>query len=218
MALPTYLELVNEVLTELREDEVTSVSQTTLSRLIGRFVNKAKRKVEDSYNWNALTSTAALTTVQGTFSYTITDSGARFKVIEAFNITDGVVLYPKSTYQMNKLLLTDTSQGMPSHYNFNGIDTNGDTKVDLYPIPDATERTIYFNLYVPQEDLSSDTDTLSVPKYPVTQLALAYALVERGEDGGLESSEAYAMFKDTLADHIAIESSRYIEEESWEAT
>jgi hypothetical protein len=217
MSLPTYLELVNEVLTELREDEVTAVSQSTLSRLIGRFVNKAKRKVEDAYNWNALTTTIALATVEGTYSYPLPGSGARFKLIEVFNTTDKAELTNMPTHQMNKLFLMDVNPATPAYYNFNGIDSNGDTKVDLFPIPDATVRTLYFNLYVPQEDLADESDVLFVPKAPVSQLALAYALVERGEDGGLESSEAYMIFKDCLADHIAIEASRYVEEETWEA-
>lgn len=218
MALPTYLELVNEVLSEMREVEVSSVSESTLSKLIGRFINKAKRKVEDSYNWNALSATETINTSEGVFSYTLTDSGARFKCIEVLNMTDRNYLQPQTTTKMSQMLLMDTNPGTPAYYNFNGVDSNGDTQVDLYPIPDATDRTLYFNLYVPQADLSADTDVLYVPKAPVVQLALAYALVERGEDGGLDSSEAYLIFKDILADHIAIESGRYVEEERWEAT
>ena len=44
----TYLQLVNSVLRRLREDEVTTVGQTSYSKLIGEFVNDAKRTVEDS--------------------------------------------------------------------------------------------------------------------------------------------------------------------------
>jgi hypothetical protein len=55
------------------------------------------------------------------------------------------------------------------------------------------------------------------PKEPVVLGAFARALVERGEDGGLNSSEAYGLYKASLADAIAIESSRYVEEETWEA-
>jgi len=48
----TYLELVNDVLTRLRETNVSTVSETSYSALIGKFVNDAKRQIEDSYNWN----------------------------------------------------------------------------------------------------------------------------------------------------------------------
>jgi hypothetical protein len=56
-----------------------------------------------------------------------------------------------------------------------------------------------------------------VPSEPVILGAFARALVERGEDGGLNSSEAYGLYKASLADAIAIESSRFVEEDGWEA-
>jgi hypothetical protein len=216
MALPTRLELVNEVLVRLREPEVATVDQNTLSKLIGVFVNDAKRAVEDAYNWNALTQTLTATTVSGTFNYTLTGTGSRFKVLDVQIPSLKYQLKAASTTQMTQWLLHDSTQGVPTRYNFNGIDSNGDTQVDLYQIPDAAY-SIYFNLYVPQEDLDDDTDTLYVPKRPVVQLAYAMALVERGEDGGLTSSEAYSIYKSILSDYIAIEASRYPEEDSWEA-
>ena len=73
------------------------------------------------------------------------------------------------------------------------------------------------NLFIPQEKLSADADTMLAPSEPVILGAYARALVERGEDGGLSSSEAYSLYKSSLADAIALESSRYIEEETWEA-
>jgi hypothetical protein len=56
-----------------------------------------------------------------------------------------------------------------------------------------------------------------VPYEPVIFLAYAKALAERGEDGGLASSEAYGLCKTSLSDAIAIESGRYGEEETWDA-
>ena len=42
-------------------------------------------------------------------------------------------------------------------------------------------------------------------------------LIERGEDGGTSSSEAYALFRGMLSDAIATESTRYPEESNFEA-
>ena len=50
---------------------------------------------------------------------------------------------------------------------------------------------------------------------PVIFLAYAKALAERGEDGGITSNEAYGLYKQSLADAIAIETGRYIEEQEW---
>jgi len=46
----------------------------------------------------------------------------------------------------------------------------------------------------------------------VTQSAYARALIERGEDGGTASNEAYALFRGMLSDAIALESTRYPED------
>lgn len=216
MALPTYLDLVNDVLIRMREPEVTTVNENTLSKLVGRLVNDAKRQVEDAYAWNALTDTLIIETTANTYGYVLTGSGTRFKVIDAQDNTNKSVINALSTKLMSQYLLNNTNPGNPMYYNFNGIHSTGDTKVDFYPVPNAG-LTLYFNLYIPQAELTSDTTTMLVPKEPVVLGAFARALVERGEDGGLNSSEAYGLYKASLADAIAIESSRYVEEETWEA-
>ena len=216
MALPTYLELVNDILVRLREPEVSTVQENTLSKLIGKLVNDAKRQVEDAYNWNSLTATLTAVTEANTFNYGLSGLGSRFKVIDAQDNTNKSVINALSTKLMSQYLLNNTSPGNPMYYNFNGIHSTGDTKVDFYPVPNAG-LTLYFNLYIPQAELTSDTTTVLVPKEPVVLGAFARALVERGEDGGLNSSEAYGLYKSSLADAIAIESSRYVEEETWEA-
>jgi len=216
MALPTYLDLVNDVLIRMREPEVTTVNENTLSKLVGRLVNDAKRQVEDAYAWNALTDTLIIETTANTYGYVLTGSGTRFKVIDAQDNTNKSVINPLSTKLMSQYLLNNTSPGNPMYYNFNGIHNTGDTKVDFYPVPNEG-LTLYFNLYIPEPELTSDTATMLVPREPVVLGAFARALVERGEDGGLNSSEAYGLYKSSLADAIAIESSRYVEEETWEA-
>lgn len=217
MALPTFLELVNDVLVRLREPEVATVNENVLSKVIGKFVNDAKRQVEDAYNWNALTDTLTATTTANTFNYTLIGSGARFKLLEVYDVTNRSHLTALPTVEMTKLFISTPTPntGEPAYYNFNGIDNNGDTAVDLYPIPDAAY-SIYFNIYKPQATLSTDSSIMLVPSEPVIHLATAKALVERGEDGGTQSSEMYALYKQVLADYIAIESSRYPEEDSWD--
>jgi hypothetical protein len=216
MALPSYLSLVNDVLIRLREPAVTTINENVLSKLVSKFVNDAKRQVEDAYNWNALTSTLTAETTDGVFNYVLVGSGARFKVIEVFNQNDRHFLVNKSSRQMTQNFIgSEVPQiGSPIFYNFNGTDSNGDTQVDLFPVPNKAY-TIFFNLYIPQEELVADSDTMFVPKEPVVLLALARSLVERGEDGGLTSSESFNLYRTVLSDYIAIEASRYIEEEIW---
>jgi hypothetical protein len=219
MSLPTYLSLVNRVLVRLREPPVSSLAENTLSALVAEFINDAKRQVEDSYSWNALTTTLTATTVSDVFNYILVGSGSRFKLIEVYNNTDRHFMQPQTNRQMTQNFISSQipQVGTPQYYNFNGIDSNGDTQVDLFPIPNKAY-TIFFNIYLPQDSLVGASNTMFVPAEPVVALALARSLVERGEDGGLASSEAYALYKNILADYIAIESSRHFEEETWTST
>lgn len=212
-----YIQLVNSVLRRLRETEVSSVNDNAYSKLIGDFVNDAKRNVEDAYNWNSLSDTLTAVTANGIFNYVLVGSGQRFRVIDVLNDSSDVVVRNASTRWMNQqFLLNPTQAGTPQYYNFNGTDANGDTQVDLFPIPNGVYN-IRFNVILPQPPLESDSDIVLVPFEPVVFLAYAKALAERGEDGGLLSSEAYGLYKTSLADAISLEAGRYFEEETWSA-
>jgi asparagine N-glycosylation enzyme membrane subunit Stt3 len=212
----TYLELVNDVLIRLREGEVSSVSDNSYSKLIGAFVNDAKRTVEDAYNWNALTDTLTAVTTEDIFNYVLVGSSTRFRVLNVLNDTSNEVMGYKTGLEMDELFLIPDSvqKGSPLWYNFNGVNSNGDTQVDIYPKPDGVYN-IRFNMIVPQSRLTSDTTALKVPDEPVILLAYAKALAERGEDGGLASSEAYALYKQSLTDYISIEAGHCQEEYMW---
>jgi hypothetical protein len=208
----TYLELVNDVLVRLRESTVSTVSETTYSSLIGKFVNDAKRQIEDTYTWNCLNQTVTVTTASGTSSYSLTGSGQKFRVAEVLNTTSNIVLTNIAVSDMNRKLSFGTpAQSIPAQYCFSGSDSSGDTKVDIYPIPDGVY-TLKFEVTIPQANLTSDSTSVKVLDYLVTQSAYARALIERGEDGGTNSSEAYALFKGMLSDAIAMESTRYPED------
>jgi hypothetical protein len=212
-----YVQLVNSVLRRLRETEVSSVTDNAYSKLIGEFINDAKRQAEDAYPWNALSDTLTTTTSNTVFNYVLTGSGQRFRVIDVLNDTSNIIVNNATTRWMNEqFLLTSVQKGSPAYYNFNGTDSNGDTKVDLFPIPDGVYE-LKFNIIKPQVALSVDADTLLIPSEPVIFNATARAMAERGEDGGIASGEMYAIYKQSLADAIAIESGRYIEESAWMA-
>ena len=214
--MATYLQLVNDVLSRLREDEVDSVTSTSYSTLIGKYVNDTKRQVEDAWNWNALFTTIQLTTVAGTSTYTLSGSGYRLKVMSVNNETGDYQLHNVPLkWILHQQQLTNTNSGQPEYYAFKGT-SSGNTVVELYSTPDIVE-TIDFNVWVPQADLSADADILTIPSEAVVAGAFARALVERGEDGGLSSGEAFGLYKGILADQIAIEASRHDEYECFEA-
>ena len=213
----TYLELVNDVLVRLRETAVSTVSETTYSTLIGKFVNDAKRQIEDAFAWNVLGTTITLSTTSGTYSYSLTGAGQKFQVLDVINATSNVGMKNIDFASMNRKQNFSTPvSGIPSEYAFDGIDGSYDTKVTIYPRPDGVY-SIPFSLTVPQATLTSDSTVVLVADTLVAQNAYARALVERGEDGGLSSSEAYQLYKSMLSDYIALEGTRYPENQEFVA-
>lgn len=213
----TYLELVNDVLVRLRESTVSTVSATSYSALIGKFVNDGKRQVEDSFAWNVLGTTITLSTTSGTYQYALTGAGQKFQVIDVINVTSNIGMKNIDFASMNRKQNFSTPvSGIPYEFAFDGVDASYDTKVTIYPRPDGVY-SIPFSLTVPQATLSSDATVIAVPDVLVVQNAYARALVERGEDGGLSSSEAYQLYKAMLSDYIALEGTRYPENQEFVA-
>jgi hypothetical protein len=211
----TYLQLINNVLIRLRETQVSTNSETAYSTLIGLFVNDAKRQIEDAFSWNVLGQTVDITTTSGTYIYSMTGAGQKFQVQDALNTTANTGMKNISFVEMNRYQnLVPTVTGVPQYYAFDGVDSNGDTKVVIYPRPDKVYN-IPFSLTVPQALLTSDSTVVLVPDSLVVQNAYARALVERGEDGGLNSSEAYQLFRSMLSDQIALEGTRYPENQEF---
>lgn len=219
MALPTYLQLVNDVLVRMREPQVTTVSENTVSALVGKFVNDAKRQVCDAYDWDAFNQAVTVTTVAGQVgNYSLTGAGVRFKTMDVINTSRYYQLTPLPHDQHDVLYYTVPTpiQNLPMYYTMQGVDTSGDLKVKFWPVPDAVYN-IRFSLIIPESDFSADSDTTLLAKEPIVLGAFARALVERGEDGGLLSSEAYALYKQSLSDLISLELARSPENDSFTA-
>jgi hypothetical protein len=203
------------VLIRLRETQVASNNETSYSTLIGLFVNDAKRQIEDSFSWNVLGQTINIATTSGTYVYSVTGAGQKFQVQDVINTTSSVGMTNISFVEMNRYQnIVPAASGIPQYYAFDGVDGNGDTKVVLYPRPDGVYN-IPFSLTIPQAPLAADGTSVLVPDSLVVQNAYARALVERGEDGGLNSSEAYQLYKGMLADQIALEGTRYPENQEF---
>jgi hypothetical protein len=215
----TYLDLVNKVLLRLREPEVTTVQGSGTSnqyaRLIGEFVNEAKSQVEAAWDWSALRSTLTATTSSGVFNYEIQGSRNNFKVLDVLNDTSEFVMQYKDAAWFNQqFLLTTPETGSPYYYNFNGVSADGDTQVDVYPIPDGVY-TLRFNITLRNLVLSDDADEVVIPTRPIILFATAMAIEERGEDGGQQSVNAYAAAQSALSDEISLDAARHPEDVIW---
>ena len=212
----TYLQIVNNVLKRLRERTVSTVDENSYSELIGILVNDAKREVEDAWNWSALRATLTATTTADTFNYELNGSGQRSTFLNVRNDSDNEFLEYKPAYWMDEAFLKNDSPetGKPLYYGFNGISTDGDTQVDIYPVPDKAY-TLRFDMVLRPADLSEDSESTEMPAHVIQSLAYAKAVEERGEDGGQSVASAYAVANRMLSDAIALDAGKHPEETLW---
>lgn len=210
-----YLDLVNAVLIRLRENEVTGVGDNSYSKMVGEFINESKSEVENAWNWSALRQTLTLSTTANTFAYELNGSQNNFTVMDVVNQNGDYFMEYRTQHEFNQFYLNAVpATGNPRYYNFNGVSTDGDTMVDLYPKPDA-EYTIFFNVILRSAKLVNSSDTILIPSQPVINLAYAKALEERGEDGGISATSAYGTANRILNDAIAQDAQRHPEELVW---
>lgn len=223
----TYLELVNNVLRRIREEEVTSVSSNTYSKMIGDLVNDAKETVESAHDWAALRYTLNINTTAGIFNYVLTGSKNTPKALTVINDTTNVFMeYRSSAWFDNKYLVQEPVSGAPQYYTYNGVDSNGDTQIDIYPKPDKVY-DIQFNAVIRgniiDENgvvirpylLTNDGDNLLLPPLPVIHQAVALATRERGEAGGTTALEYFALASKYLSDAIALDAQKHPYETDW---
>lgn len=208
----TFLQAINYVLDRLREDQVASYDTNAYSKLVGHFVNQAKREVEDAWNWSRLRTTVPITTVAGTYRYVLTGAGERFRLMQdpfngAYDVINNtgdyaLLIAPSSQFMTTRYLLGASQTGDPLYFDLNGFDANGDPYVNLWPIPNGVA-TINFQLVVPQPDLVANATKITVPIHPVLLRAYALAINERGEDQGVLSNKEDDIAGVALADAVS---------------
>lgn len=211
----TYLSLVNNVLRRLREEEVSEVSQSTYSKMVGDYVNDAKNLVEDAHQWSTLRTTIVVPTVENTTEYTLTNAGERVKIYSALNDTSNFFMhYETPNWFNNAYYISGEVTGTPDSYTFSGVDSNGDTKLRVYPKPSGVF-SLRFDLIARENDLESSTDTTVLPKNPIIHNAVALLARERGETGGTTAQDYFLIAERHLSDAIALDAYKNPEEFIW---
>lgn len=219
MASTTYLQVVNKVLTRLRETTVATVTETSYSTLIGAIVNQVKTEIEDTWRWHALRDTYNVPTVAGTASYVLTDSGPDAVILDAWNYTKQWQMNRGTYHGMNSRFFsvgTSIQTGSPEMFLEAGLNTNFDIQIDIWPKPTAVE-TLYFNVYKPQAELSSGATVPLVPIAVLVEGAVSRAIAERGDDGGIAIQQQEAIYRDLLASAVARDAARDLSELNWVA-
>lgn len=214
-----FLTIVNKVLLKLRKTALTSSNFSTDSYglLIQQFVNESKKQVEDGWNWSMLRQTATVTLDGTNHKFVLPDITQRSRSLDAWNTTKQSQMFQVAQDKM-RALLQSTSQptGDALWYTLVDDSTQTDNSVvaSVYPYKTSGQVLEFFFL-TPQDDLADFDDNLYIPEQPVIDLAYAFAVGERGEDGGITFTEAYSKYETSLAQAIAIDSQRQFESADW---
>jgi hypothetical protein len=180
--------------------------------MVGDFVNDAKRIVEDSHAWSTLRTTIVVPTVADTTEYSLTNAGERVKIYSAINDTSNFFMrYESPNWFNNAYYISGEVTGTPDSYTFSGIDSNEDTKVQVYPKPDAVY-SMRFDLIAREAELVNDTDTTVLPKNAIIHNAVALLARERGETGGTTAQDYFLIADKHLSDAVAIDAYKNPEE------
>ena len=208
----TYLNLMNAVLRRLREEEVTAVTNTTYSKMVGDFINDAKTLVSQATDWSALRETITITTAASDNTYSLTNSGDNVKVMSVLNDTQNCFMeYQTKDWFNDALYIAESVEGAPKYFTYNGLDSNGDTQLLVGPTPDGVY-SLRFDVVKRQGDLTANTDKLLIPSQPVIHLAVALLARERGETGGTSTAEYFTIANQYLSDAVAIDAAKHPEE------
>jgi len=217
--MATFLDCVNGVLRRVREVEAVSVSDNAYVKLVGEFVNEAKREVEDAWNWSVLRTTKTISTANGSQNYEIPGTNPRSRLLSIYIPSLKRDLVQATQYQMHEWTnLQGTTTGDPQYFSVgNSTAATGVLTIDLWPVPTSV-LTVKVDCVVPQADLSAGTDVVYVPSELVIQGAYLRAINERGEDGGRLSEQQADLYRKAVASYISIEAERYGDETTWEWT
>lgn len=199
----TFLQVVNRVLTKLRQDTVTTFSGVgDYILLVAALVNEAVEEVDAAWDWSYERTIYTFVTEENEDTYALVGSGHEISIESVYNETDGNVIYGPlaNTIKDQEILYTDGY-----YWDIVGQDTNGNVKMRLLNNV-AAGKTI--KVYARQKqrylDVSTDANTyIKGPLRPIVALAYAKAIAERGEDGGQGYNFAMAEYQKALSDTIS---------------
>ena len=113
----TFLNLMNNVLRRLREEEVSSVTESTFAKMTGDFINDAKHIVEESNDWSALRSTISISTTASDNTYSLTGVGNNVKVMSVINDTQNCFMeYQSKDWFNDALYISSAVEGAPKYF------------------------------------------------------------------------------------------------------
>jgi hypothetical protein len=207
----TYLELVNNVLTRLREPMITSVqkSEDAVVNIVKNLVNDSKRHVEMAHSWNATRNLWQFTTELGRPNYILEDTAGGCRISKV--TVNGNHIHQ---WDLQTLMHQTNKTGLAYRYAYDGTDNAGNLSIRVDPVPEAGD-VIHVLGHKVLPDLKEDGDEVRLPAQPVLYYALALAARERGEVGGQTATELFGMASQFISDAIALDANLSPTEKTW---
>lgn len=225
MAAKTYGDVINSVMTKLRETAVTTLSDD-YTLLIGEWVNTIKEEIEDSWDWQAGRKVVSFDSVVDQREYDLSDAdtltstdvtNTRSRLMMEktmhglmplmFDVTLAgssggyrLIQVPDSSRRARSMVDTQITTSQPQHFS---IYANTDGLQFAFRESPEAVRNYSGVFYIPDEELESLSDTFHIPYRPLRLGVLWIAAQERGEELGLDSNTLFMLYQSALAKAIA---------------
>jgi hypothetical protein len=167
----TFLELINSVLREINEVEITTVSSTRgIQTSVKDFINKSERDIINSeVEWPFTVVSQSFTTTAGTAEYSQESNSKTvdydsFTVQESASTSERKLRYISFTEYLDSRNETDTNPNTDSRSLPEFVYTTPDNKIGLSPVPDVSTYTVRYYYYQTVSDMSANTDTPTIPE------------------------------------------------------
>lgn len=167
----TFLELINAVLREVNEVELTTIgSSRGIQTSVKDFINKSQRDIINSeVEWPFTIVSTSFTTTASTAEYTPPASVKTidfdtFTVQESATTAERSLSYLSFNEYIEHYNEVDTnpsgdSEGLPRYVYF-----TPDEKIGLSPVPDVATYTVRYYYYATHSDMVAATDTPTIPE------------------------------------------------------
>lgn len=167
----TYLELINAVLREINEVEITTVGSTRgIQTSVKDFINKAQRDIINSeVEWPFTVVNYNFTTTASTAEYNRASDAKTvdfdsFTVQESATTSERTLQYLSFEEYLERFNEADTNptgdaEGLPVY-----VYQTPDNKIGLSPVPDLSSYTIRYYYYQTHSDMVTNTDTPIIPE------------------------------------------------------
>lgn len=229
----TVLEIVNRVLRRLREDTVTTITETSYSALVGEFVADIHEELLE-HEWSSMEHTVDVPVdaaqrvldlsrteansgdVATTSRVPTTDSIIYFaKVFDDTSDTDGMPLFIVSPQEIECRYQEDRDQELtdPIWIAFRNHPDRDGLEATIYP-PPLSARHIRIYAWTPEAPIDIDTDDnreVLVPARPIRLGALYLALNERGEELGEPGGVAERRYEESVGQALEADVNRKVQ-------